>query len=617
MSTLQRDDLERVREATDLVELVGAYVALRKTGRSYKGLCPFHQEKTPSFVVFPETQTFHCFGCGAGGDAIGFLMRVENLAFREALERLAERAGIVLTPARPADAALEARLARLAELNAMATAWFSHVLWNSAHGEPGRRLLEQRGVDRETAERFQLGFAPESRDALRTHLERRGATTAELVEAGLAGRRDDGSVYDRFRYRLIFPIRDREGRVIGFGARALDDAQPKYLNSPQTALFDKSASLYALDLALEAIRRVREVVVVEGYMDAVTAHQFGYTNVVASMGTALTARQVRLVRRLVDRIVLALDADAAGQAATLRGLDVVRESLAEPDRLALDPQQLIRFERTLRVDVRIARLPEGTDPDALIRRDREAWEQAISQPVPLLDFYLDAVIGPVPPSDPRARSQLLQRIGPLLWEIGDRVVQEHYVREVARRLQVREELVRRLPRPARRSQAGNAAPVPARPMTAEEQVMALLLRFPHVGPIILAEVGDGDVVDARHLEILQALRGAHGTGDAPALAEPLQSYAAALVARLGQLPETPARLALQMLRQALQRLRRERHDERMRALQADVRVAEASGDREALRQALELVERLKRRYPEFYPAPSPYFPDTRSSTFRH
>jgi DNA primase len=616
VNAVQRDDLERVREATDLVELVGAYVALRKAGKHYKGLCPFHQEKTPSFVVFPESQTFHCFGCGAGGDAIGFLMRAEQLGFREALERLAERAGIALVPARPPDAVLDARLARLAELNTMATAWFSHVLWNTAHGEPGRRLLEQRGVDREVAERFQLGFAPEVRDALLAHLARRGATSEELLEAGLAVRREDGRVYDRFRYRLIFPIRDREGRVIGFGARALGDAQPKYLNSPQTALFDKSASLYAIDLALEPIRRAREVVVVEGYMDAVTAHQFGYTTVVASMGTALTERQVRLVRRLVDRIVLALDADAAGQAATLRGLDVVRESLAEPDRPALDPQQLVRFERTLRVDVRIARLPEGTDPDALIRRDREAWERAIRQPVPLLDFYLDAVIGPVPPADPRARSQLLQRIGPLLWEIGDRVVQEHYVREVARRLQVREELVRRLPRAARRPQAGAAQPVPTRPMTAEEHLVALLLRFPQTAPAVLAEVADGDVVDARHLEILQALRGAGGTADPAALPEPLQPYAGALVARLGQLPETPARLALQMIRQALQRLRRERHDERVRALQDDVRAAEAGGDREALRQALELVERLKRRYPEFYPAPSPYFPDTRSSGIR-
>jgi DNA primase len=272
---MQRDDLERVRDATDLVELVGSYVALRKAGKNYKGLCPFHQEKTPSFIVFPETQTFHCFGCGAGGDAIGFLMRAENLSFREALERPAGRAGITLTPSRPRDADLESRLLRLAELNALAAAWFSHVLWNTAHGEPGRRLLEQRGVDRDTAERFQLGFAPESWDALLGHLIRQGATPDELVEAGLAGRRDDGSLYDRFRYRLMFPIRDRDGRVIGFGARALGDAQPKYLNTPQTPLFDKGASLYAIDLALEHIRRTREVIVVEGSMDAIAAHQFG------------------------------------------------------------------------------------------------------------------------------------------------------------------------------------------------------------------------------------------------------------------------------------------------------------------------------------------------------
>jgi len=612
---MQRDDLERVRDATDIVELISSYVALRKAGKNFKGLCPFHQEKTPSFIVFPETQTFHCFGCGAGGDAIGFVMRAENLSFREALERLAERAGITLTPSRPPDPELDARLLRLAELNALAAAWFSHVLWNTAHGEPGRRLLEQRGVDRDTAERFQLGFAPESWDTLLGHLTRQGATPDELVEAGLAGRRDDGSVYDRFRYRLMFPIRDRDGRVIGFGARALGDAQPKYLNSPQTPLFDKSASLYAIDLALEHIRRTREVIVVEGYMDAIAAHQFGYPNVVASMGTALTERQVRLVRRAVDRIVLALDADAAGQAATLRGLDVLRESLAEPARPAPDPQQLVRFERTLRVDLRIARLPEGKDPDELIRRNREAWEQAIRQPVPLLDFYLDALIGPAPPGDPRAKSQLLQRIGPVLYEIGDRVVQEHYIREVARRLQVREEIVRRMPRAVRRANAQVIERSTRRPMTPEEHLMALLLRYPAAVPSVIGEIAEGDIVDARHLAILAAVRSADGGGDQPPLPESLQPYAEALLARLGQLPETPPRLALQMIRETLRRLRRERHDERMRLLQADIRAAEASGDREALLQALALVEQLKRRYPEFYPAPSPYFPDTRTNTF--
>ncbi len=612
---MQRDDLERVRDATDLVELAGGYVTLRKAGKNYKGLCPFHQEKTPSFIVFPETQTFHCFGCGAGGDAIGFLMRVENLSFREALERLAERAGITLTPARPSDAEQDARLLRLAELNARAAAWYSHVLWNTAYGEPGRRLLEQRGVDRDTAERFQLGFAPESRDALLGHLTRQGATPDELVEVGLTGRRDDGSLYDRFRSRLMFPIRDRDGRVIGFGGRALGDAQPKYLNSPQTPLFDKSASLYAIDLALEHIRRTRQVIVVEGYMDAITAHQFGYPNVVASMGTALTERQVRLVRRFVDRIVLALDADAAGQAATLRGLDVLRESLAEPVRPAPDPQQLVRFERTLRVDLQVAPLPEGKDPDELIRRNREVWEQAIRQPVPLLDFYLDALIGPGPPADPRAKSQLLQRIGPLLYEIGDRVVQEHYIREVARRLQVREEIVRRIPRAVRRTAAQVAEGPARRPMTPEEHLVALLLRFPTTAPTVIAEIGEGDIVDARHLAILAALRAADGPGEPPALPEPLQPYAEVLLERLGQLPETPTRLALQMIRETLLRLRRERHDERMRLLQAEIRAAEASGDRETLLQALALVEQLKRRYPEFYPARSPYFPDTRTNTF--
>mgnify|MGYP001178292488 CR=1 FL=1 len=630
----RRDDLERVREATDIVELVGNYVALRKTGRHYKGLCPFHQEKTPSFIVFPETQTFHCFGCGVGGDAVSFLMRIEQLSFREALERLAERAGITLHRPSPQRAEQDAHLARLAELNRLAAGWFSHVLWNTTLGAAGRDLLVQRGIDRETAERFQLGFAPATRDALLQHLRKQGATRDELLEVGLIGQREDGTLYDRFRNRLIFPIRDREGKILGFGGRALGDVQPKYLNTPQTPLFDKSSVLYALDLAWESIRRTRQLIVVEGYIDAITAHQFGYTNVVASMGTALTERQVRLVHRAVDQIILALDADAAGQQATLRGLDVMREVLAEPDRPVpvttsdadARVRYMIRFERTLRVDLRIARLIGGKDPDELIRNDRQAWDQAITHPVPLFDFYLDALLGTQPPTSPQAISALVQRIAPILREISDPIVQDHYVQQVARRLSIREELVRQAMRTSRGSPQRMRSPVPElagptrTPLTAEERCIALCLRYPQLAQALIAELDEYDVLDARNAAILEALR----TADPSQLREDnntwlppeVQEYAEELRNRLPPMPETPASTTIETIRQAIHRLRRERHEAQVRLLHQEIREAEARGDREIVREHLQHLEQLRIRYPEFYPAPSPYFPDLRSEQAR-
>ncbi|MFN3336940.1 MAG: DNA primase, partial [Thermomicrobium sp.] len=403
-----REDVERVREAIDIVELIGNYLPLHKAGKNFKALCPFHQEKTPSFYVFPETQSFYCFGCGASGDALTFLMRIERLHFREALERLAERAGITLTPRRPVDRREDERRQRVADLNRLAAAWFSHVLWSTAFGEPARDYLARRGVDRATAERFGLGFAPDASTALLRYLTRHGASPEELVEAGLVVRREDGSISDRFRNRLIFPIRDPQGRVLGFGGRTLGDAHPKYLNSPQTLLFDKGRVLYAIDLAEESIRHQRTVIVVEGYLDAITAHQFGYTNTVASLGTALTERQARQLRKLADRILLALDADAAGRQATLRGLELLRSTLADQERPVADPRQLIRFERTLGIELSVIVLPEGHDPDDLIRTDRAQWDRALAQPVPLVDYYLDVLLGEQRPVDSRAATEFLQ-----------------------------------------------------------------------------------------------------------------------------------------------------------------------------------------------------------------
>lgn len=612
---MARNDIERVREATDIVELIGSRIQLRKAGRNFKALCPFHQEKTPSFYVFPETQSFYCFGCGASGDALTFLMRLEQLGFREALEQLAERAGITLSSSgRRGDSDSETTT-HLLELNRLAASWFQHVLWSTTVGEPARQYLERRGITRDIAELFSLGYAPDTPTGLSYYLLHHGATTEELIEVGLAIRRDDGRVIDRFRHRLLFPIRDRRGRIIGFGGRTLGDAQPKYLNSPQTILFDKSSVLYALDQAAEAIRRERTVIVVEGYFDAITAHQYGYRNTVASLGTALTEKQARQLRQLADHIVLALDADLAGKEATLRGLEVLRTTLADRERPVADPRQLIRFERTLGVELAVVVLPEGEDPDEVIRRDQRVWEQALANARPLIDYYLDILLSTTTPKSPRAATQLVQRIAPLLLELGDPVLVDLYTRTVARRLGLSEETVRRVLTLSRqggaRPQKSVGQPPPlSQPLTTEQHCVALVVRYPDVASQLTAELTDAPFVGAQHREIINLLL-KKGTLHPEDLPEDLREYVLTLSQRVTDQPDLPFPLARQALLDALRRLRRERHDGQLRSLLAEIQAAEATGDQETLRSTLELVETLKQRFPEFYPQPSPYFRDTR------
>ncbi|MDP9363341.1 MAG: DNA primase, partial [Chloroflexota bacterium] len=424
---MARDPVAEVRERTDIVELVGSYVQLKRAGRSYKGLCPFHQEKTPSFVVFPDSGNFHCFGCGKGGDAFTFYQQVEHVEFREALQELARRAGVELASAPTAAPEVDAHRQRLIELNELAAAFYANILTNSEAGAPGRAAAAQRGLSPEIVARFGLGYALDRWDALLRYFSQRGIDPALAHEAGLLQERDSGGYYDRFRGRFMFPIRSREGRVVGFGARVVGEGQPKYLNSPQSAIFDKSALVYGLDLAKDEARKRDQIVVVEGYMDAIAAHQFGHANVVAAMGTAFTEAQVGLVKRLSKHIVLALDADAAGQMATLRSLETMQNALDADAVPVPDAQGIVRFERKLNAEIAIVRLPDGKDPDELIRKAPEAWPEVVAAAQPFLDFYLDAVTTGVDRTDARAKAEAVKRAAPVLEQVADRVVQSHYV----------------------------------------------------------------------------------------------------------------------------------------------------------------------------------------------
>ncbi|MGE0134288.1 MAG: DNA primase [Dehalococcoidia bacterium] len=434
--------VDQVKDQLDLVEVVRGYVpALKKSGRTWKAPCPFHSERTPSFIVDPDRGTWHCFGaCSTGGDVIEFVRRIEHLDFREALQRCAERAGIELRPPSAREVREREAHERLLRANEAAAVYFQAAL----HGPAGAAALTyagKRGLDAATVQAWQIGYAPDEWHGLVEHLRARGFTEADLRDAGLAIDGDRG-LYDRFRDRLIFPTRDARGRLIGFGARALAaDQDPKYLNTPQTPLFDKSGTLYGLDRAGEEARRADRVVVVEGYMDVIACHQAGIRNVVASMGTSITDRQMTLLQRFTHNVVLMLDADNAGSEATLRGVEVAAGAAEHGLAPTVDWRGLVSYQDVLKADIRVIALPGGEDPDSLVRSDPDRVRALLGAAKPVADHLFDAVNATTDFADPRARSRALEALAPTVAAVNDPVVRAHYVQRMARMAQVDERTV--------------------------------------------------------------------------------------------------------------------------------------------------------------------------------
>ncbi|HEX2171541.1 MAG TPA: DNA primase [Dehalococcoidia bacterium] len=434
--------LDEVKQRVDIVDLISGSgrTQLQKSGRTYKGRCPFHQEKTPSFVVYPEDGRYKCFGCGKHGDAITFVMDTQNVDFKEALAELAQRAGIPLAAVRrDADPEVEHGRQRLRDALEAANRYFHNLLLASPSADRARHYAESRALDRPTIEAFQIGYSPAGWTDLSEYLKEQGFADQDILDAGLLIERDDGRRYDRFRDRLMFPIRDAEGRLVGFGARALDpESQPKYLNSPQTILFDKGAILYGIDRARQPIRQAAQAVVVEGYMDVIALHQRGIQNVVAAMGTSLTDRQIRTLKRFSNNIVLALDADAAGAEATLRGLDVARSALDHKVVPVPTWRGTVRFEQALNAQIRVAVLSPGQDPDDVAKQGVDRWRELIAQARPVLDYLLEVVAAQVDRADPKAKSAAANRILPIIGEVKDPVAQADYVQRLARLLDLNE-----------------------------------------------------------------------------------------------------------------------------------------------------------------------------------
>lgn len=463
---------DEIKDRIDIVDLVSETVELRHSGKNYTGFCPFHHNvNTPAFAVFPDTQTWHCFGeCNDGGDIFSFVMKREGWDFQEALQHLAQRAGVTLKPLTPEEKEEKEEHERLRTLLEEAANFYRHNLFQTEAGQVARDYLHQRQIGEQSIEKFALGYAPESWEAASSYFQSKGYSEADLLEAGLVSERDSGGVYDRFRHRLMIPIRDRKGRMAGFGARILNpDDQPKYLNSPQTPLFDKRKLLYGLDQARKAIRGEDEVVIVEGYMGVILPHQHGYENVVATMGTALTDDHLHKVKRYTKRIILAMDSDAAGVKATLRGLEVARESLDRTEDLVFDARGLLHREARLRADMRVAALPEGMDPDDVVNRDPERWREIVSNARPIVIHVMETLAEGRDIKDPKVKNKVASQILPLIEDIPSAIERDTYQQRLARLLEVDERTLlsyrpqrdSRSSRRAGRPRPSSSAPPPA------------------------------------------------------------------------------------------------------------------------------------------------------------
>jgi DNA primase len=464
--------ITEVKQRLDIVEFISEYVTLQKAGRNFKGLCPFHSEKHPSFFVFPEQQSWHCFGaCGTGGDIFSFIMKKEGVDFGQALRLLAQRGGVTLSPREGPSKAEDEKKERLFQINEAAAEYYYHILSATKTGATARSYLTRRNIVPETIKEFRLGFSPDAWETIKNYLLGKGYTEKELVEAGLIIEKEEGGSYDRFRNRLMFPICDIQGRVTGFGARVLDDSLPKYINSPQTPIFDKGNSQYGIDKAKSAIRKKDLVIIVEGYMDVLTAHQHSWQNVVGSMGTSLTEKQVEGIKRLTNNIILALDADLAGEEATLRGRAILAYS---------------------NIEANVILLPPGKDPDEVIGDEPALWQELVEQAMPIMDFAFQSVIGKVDINKARDKSVAMQKLLPSIHEIKDPAQKFHYVDKLARALRMERSAVEVA---AQKLKIARERPQPSKPTEQsrlarqfvsshiEERCLALLLQYPELRPL--------------------------------------------------------------------------------------------------------------------------------------
>jgi DNA primase len=457
--------IEEVKQKTDIVEIVGQYTKLTKAGKNLKGLCPFHSEKHGSFFIYPDEQRWHCFGaCNEGGDVLSFIMKLQNIEFGDALRMLAEKAGVEV-PVMGGQREDKEKFDKLYQVNQAAAQYYHNILVNTDYGEKAKNYVLKRGLNDKSINDFQLGFSLNSWDALKNYLLDKGFTENELLEAGVITKGDAKDSHDVFRNRLMFPIMDYKGRCCGFGGRTFEENQAKYINSPQSPIFDKSGNLYGINLASQSIKKEDRAVLVEGYMDVIMPHQYGFSNVVASMGTAVTDKQMNIVKKLTKNLVLALDSDAAGEEAMLR---------------------CVGYENLIGNEIRVAVMPSGSDPDDVVRNDSSKWQKLVDNAIPVIDYTFEMATSKLDLSTAKDKTVAAARLMPVITEIEDRIRRAHYLQKLSRLLGVNvRDLEATIKKPLEYNKYGKKDKVlpaaiirPAFSQPIEAYSLTLLLQFP-------------------------------------------------------------------------------------------------------------------------------------------
>ncbi|MFH1656100.1 MAG: DNA primase [Candidatus Omnitrophota bacterium] len=416
---IPQEVIDRVLEATNIAEVISGYIPLKRAGRNFRALCPFHHEKTPSFMVSLDRQIYHCFGCGVGGNAVNFLMRYERMEFPEAVEMLAKKAGITI-PKKDLAQKSSGLSQKLFSLNEQASNFYQDFLFNSKDASVIRSYLEKRGITQATAKKFRLGYAPDKWDSLINYLRGKNTSLSVIEKSGLISAREDGAgFYDRFRNRIIFPIFDIKSRVIGFGARATEDITPKYINSPESLIYSKGRNLFGLNFTKDAIRKQDQAVVVEGYLDFIIPYQAGLDNIVASLGTALTIEQIRLLKRYTQNAIIIFDADNAGELATLRSLDLFL---------------------SLEMDVKVVSLPKGLDPDSFVgEKGIDKLKEKIDKAINLFDYKLNLLKIRFDIDKSEGKAKIAQEMLITISKVKNEVLKSSYMKNLSEILNVREE----------------------------------------------------------------------------------------------------------------------------------------------------------------------------------
>jgi DNA primase len=579
------DVIHRIRDSVDIVDIISGYVSLKKTGKNHVGLCPFHAEKTPSFSVNPDKQIFHCFGCGVGGDAFKFLELQEGLTFPDAVKQLANRSGITL-PAENAfrkDKKTEDERAALLTIVAEAAEYFRKELEGPA-GSAARAYLAKRGVSEASAMDFSLGFSRPEWDGLLRHLRQKGFAPALMEKAGLVVKRSEGEGhYDRFRGRIIFPIRDLSGNVIAFGGRVMDDSLPKYLNSPETPLYSKSNVLYCLDKAKEPGRKLGYFIIVEGYLDALACHQFGAKNAVATLGTALTDGHMRLMRRFAKNLVLIFDPDPAGVKAALRGLDLFAAS---------------------GMKVNVVSLPDGDDPDTFLnKRGYEAFATCLKQSTKFMDFVLRQVVQSTPAASIDEKVAKAGEMLAIIAKLPNGIERDYYLKKTAEALDLDEGVLRQEmphdkgPRQPATVSGQAASPQRSRRPKAEETLLHLMLRDEEIAKDLKQQIQPQDFTDPlyrRAAERIFELLGEKGVIDPHALPREGDEELNALFSYYAVLElvyEDPKRHC----RDCVELLKQQDPEKKMKQIVRALKEAEQQGDREEYTRLLEMQQQLCRR----------------------